>query len=71
MDIFVFILCIVAISTIGGLVREKIKNDRQALKNVNPAAHEQRFQALEQRIQTLERIVTDQKTQLKDKIDAL
>lgn len=71
MDVFVFVLCIVAITTLGGLIREKLKNDRKQVSNQNESQIDARFAEMEARIQTLERIVTDQKTLLKDKIDAL
>lgn len=71
MDVFVFVLCIVAITTLGGLIREKLKNDRKQVGNQNEEQINTRFAEMEARIQTLERIVTDQKTLLKDKIDAL
>ncbi len=71
MDVFVFIIAIIGITTLGGLIREKIKNDAKRAGNSNNDAYEQRFVQMEERIQTLERIVTDQKTQLREKIDSL
>ena len=71
MDVFVFVLCIIAITTLGGLIREKIKNDAKRASHNNDDSVEQRFLQMEERIQTLERIVTDQKSQLREKIDSL
>jgi cell division protein FtsB len=71
MDVFVFVLAIIAITTVGGIYREKMKNEAKAAKHQNNGELDARFADMEERIQTLERIVTDQKTQLKDKIEAL
>lgn len=71
MDVFVFVLCIVAITTAAGIYREKMKAEAKAHKGRNDADIDARFAEMENRIQTLERIVTDQKTQLKDKINSL
>ncbi|MBU2864447.1 hypothetical protein KO489_11385 [Reinekea forsetii] len=69
MDIFVFILAIVALGIIGDVVKKHLEtkdNDSTSTEDT-----ESRFKELEQRIITLERIVTDQKSQLKEKIDSL
>ncbi|MDN3647624.1 hypothetical protein QWZ13_01725 [Reinekea marina] len=69
MDIFVFILAIVALGIIGDVVKKHLEtkdNDSTSTEDT-----ESRFRELEQRIITLERIVTDQKSQLKEKIDSL
>lgn len=71
MDVFVFILCIIAMTTFGGIYREKLRNENKRLKSNNDAQMNARFAEMEERIQTLERIVTDQKSQLKSKIDSL
>jgi hypothetical protein len=71
MDVFVFVTAIVGIGTFGGIIREVIKNDAKKHKNQNSEEVNARFEEMEQRIQTLERIVTDQKSQLKEKINSL
>lgn len=71
MDVFVFVLCIVAITTIAGIYREKLKADAKAARQQVGDDVDARFKAMEERIQTLERIVTDQKHQLKNTIDSL
>jgi hypothetical protein len=69
MDIFVFILAIVALGIVGDVVKKGMHNkSKNALTDDESRA---RFKALEDRIETLERIVTDQKTELKQKIDSL
>ncbi|MEJ2046019.1 MAG: hypothetical protein P8X74_21845 [Reinekea sp.] len=70
MDVFVFVLAIVAIGCFTGIYKERLKNQAKIAKYQN-ADVEERFREMEERIQTLERIVTDQKSQLRDKIDAL
>lgn len=71
MDVFVFVLCIVAITTIAGIYREKLKADAKAAQQQAGADVDARFNAMEERIRTLERIVTDQKHALKNTIDSL
>ena len=67
MDIFVFILAIVALGILGDIVKKNMDSKSKKTSSDNDS----RFDALEERIVTLERIVTDQKTQLKQKIDSL
>ncbi|MFQ3229964.1 hypothetical protein [Reinekea sp.] len=69
MDIFVFILAIVALGIIGDVVKKNI-NSKDKTVSLDEESRA-RFEDLEQRIITLERIVTDQKTQLKQTIDSL
>ena len=69
MDIFVFILAIVALGIIGDVVKKHLETKDNDSTSTEDA--ESRFRELEQRIITLERIVTDQKSQLKEKIDSL
>ena len=71
MDVLLFVIIIVAITSVAGLYREKIKQQAKYDVAQTAAAAEQRFAELEARIETLERIVTDQKSQLRDEIDAL
>ncbi|EAR09794.1 hypothetical protein [Reinekea blandensis] len=71
MDVFVFVLCIVAITTVAGIYREKLKADAKAARAQAGDDVDARFRAMEERIQTLERIVTDQKHRLKNTIDSL
>ncbi|WP_196159080.1 hypothetical protein [Reinekea sp. G2M2-21] len=71
MDVFVFVIAIVGIATFGSIVREIIKQSEKKSAQQMNADVDQRFQAMEDRIRTLERIVTDQKSQLRDKIDSL
>lgn len=71
MDVFVFVVIIVGIGTFGGIVREIIRHDAKKNKGQMNDEVNTRFSEMEGRIQTLERIVTDQKSQLKDKIDSL
>lgn len=70
MDFWVFIICIVAITTVAGIYTEKLKADAKSAERQSTDA-DARFAEMEERIRTLERIVTDQKAQLKDRIDAL
>jgi polyhydroxyalkanoate synthesis regulator phasin len=69
MDIFVFILGIVALGIIGDVVKKSM--DSKSKNALSDDEARSRFAELEQRVETLERIVTDQKTQLKQTIDSL
>lgn len=69
MDIFVFILAIVALGIIGDVVKKNMSSKDKTVSLDDESRT--RFEDLEQRIITLERIVTDQKTQLKQTIDSL
>jgi len=71
MDVFVFVLAIIFITTIGGLAREYMKNKTKQARSVPTEDNARRFTQLEERVQTLERIVTDQKSQLSEKINSL
>lgn len=71
MDVFAFVLAIIVITTAAGLYRERLKTQLKQSKYQNNEAIDQRFADMEKRIETLERIVTDQKSQLRDTIDAL
>ncbi|MEP4545198.1 MAG: hypothetical protein ABJ000_03405 [Saccharospirillum sp.] len=70
MDVFVFILAIIAITTIGGLIKEQMKQRRKA-DNAMGVDQQARIDKLEARVATLERILTDEKSQLRQDIDAL
>ncbi|WP_127557709.1 hypothetical protein [Saccharospirillum alexandrii] len=70
MDVFVFILAIIAITTIGGLIKEQMKQRRKA-DNAMGVDQQARIDKLEARVATLERILTDDKSQLRQDIDAL
>lgn len=70
MDVFVFILAIIAITTIGGLIKEQMKQKRKA-DNAMGVDQQARIDKLEARVATLERILTDDKSQLRQDIDAL
>ena len=72
MDIFVFVLAIVAISTAGQLIKKWMT--LQNRKHHNPtvtAELNERLSNMEERLQTLERIATDKKHTLKEEINAL
>lgn len=70
MDVFVFVLAIIAITTIGGLIKEQMKQRRKA-DNAMGVNQQARIDKLEARVATLERILTDDKSQLRQDIDAL
>jgi len=69
MDIFAFVLAVIALGIIGDVVKKSM-NNKSKIVSLDDESRA-RFSDLEQRIVTLERIVTDQKTELKQKIDAL
>lgn len=70
MDVFVFVLAIVAIGTAGGIIKEAMKNNRKA-GGQTQQEQEGRIETLEERVATLERIVTDEKYHLSREIDTL
>ncbi|MHA7879668.1 MAG: hypothetical protein ACX931_07745 [Saccharospirillum sp.] len=70
MDVFTFVLAIVALSIIGGLVKEVIRA-RQKGNKQQVTDHQVRIETLEARVATLERILTDEKETLKREIDDL
>lgn len=69
MNVFQFVLAIVAIVIIGDVIKKwlTIREKRAA----NDPKQDARLAAMEERIQTLECLVTDKKSQLKAEIDAL
>lgn len=71
MDVFVFVILIVAISVGSWVYTEKLKADAKIAKASADSDLAGKLSDVEERLQTLERIVTDQKTQLKEKIDSL
>lgn len=70
MDVFVFILLIVLIGTVGGIVKEVMRNKRK-LNATSGQWKDERIEALEERVATLERILTDDKERLRREIDDL
>jgi phage shock protein B len=70
MDVFVFVLAIIIITTIAGLIKEQMKQ-RRKMDNAAGADQQARIDKLEERVATLERILTDDKSQLRQDIDAL
>jgi uncharacterized protein YceH (UPF0502 family) len=70
MDVFVFVLAIITVTTIAGLIKEKMKQ-RRKVDNAVGADQQARINKLEERVATLERILTDDKSRLKQDIDAL
>lgn len=70
MDVFVFVLAIVFIGTVGGLLKEALKQKNKASSKTE-RDHETRINTLEERVATLERIVTDEKYHLRREIDTL
>ena len=70
MDVFVFVLAIILITTIAGLIKEQMKQ-RRKMDNAVGADQQARIDKLEERVATLERILTDDKSQLRQDIDAL
>lgn len=70
MDVFVFVLAVIVITTIAGLIKEQMKQ-RRKVDNAMGADQQARIDKLEARVATLERILTDDKSQLRQDIDAL
>lgn len=70
MDVFVFVLAVIVITTIAGLIKEQMKQ-RRKMENAVGADQQARIDKLEERVATLERILTDDKSQLRQDIDAL
>lgn len=70
MDVFVFVLAVIVITTIAGLIKEQMKQ-RRKVDNAVGADQQARIDKLEERVATLERILTDDKSQLRQDIDAL
>ncbi|WP_037338608.1 hypothetical protein [Saccharospirillum impatiens] len=70
MDVFVFVLAVIIITTIAGLIKEQMKQ-RRKVDNAMSADQQARIDKLEARVATLERILTDEKSQLRQDIDAL
>lgn len=70
MDVFVFVLAIIIVTTIAGLIKEQMKQ-RRKVDNAIGADQQARISRLEERVATLERILTDDKSRLKQDIDAL
>lgn len=70
MDVFVFVLGIILITTAGGLLREKMKQDAKRAAQM-PTDYQARFEKIEERLATLERLATDDRQQLKREIDSL
>lgn len=70
MDVFVFVLAVIIITTIAGLIKEQMKQ-RRKMENAVGADQQARIDKLEERVATLERILTDDKSQLRQDIDAL
>lgn len=72
MNVFQFIVAIVAIGVVGEIIKKWLSlREKREKRAANAPEIEARFDAMEERIQTLERIVTDHKSQLKSEIDAL
>ena len=71
MEFWGFIVAIVFITTAGNIASQALKNRAKAEKNQSNEEYEQRLAVMEERLQTLERIVTDKKTDLRDKIESL
>jgi len=69
-DVFIFVLLIVLIATVGNIIREVLRNKRKIEAN-NSQWKDERIEALEERVATLERILTDDKERLKREIDSL
>ncbi|MDX1343922.1 hypothetical protein [Reinekea sp. G2M2-21] len=64
-----FVVAIVGITTLGDLGKKWLA---LKAKDTKPdTAQDQRIRQLEERVATLERIATDEKTHLKNTIDAL
>ncbi len=72
MNVFQFVIAIVAIVIIGDVIKKWLtlreKREQRAAQAPDQNA---RLAAMEERIQTLERLVTDKKSHLKAEIDAL
>jgi len=72
MSSFVFVICIVAIASAAGLIREYIK--ASAKKDERGAGVDEalaQIDLLEERVRVLERIVTESKIDLRSEIDRL
>lgn len=70
MDVFVFVLAIVAIGTAGGIAKEVLRQKRNTGGSTQQE-HDARISTLEERVATLERILTDEKHHLRREIDTL
>lgn len=70
MDVFTFVLAIVALSIIGGLIKEVIRARQKGSKH-QYTDQQARIETLEERVATLERILTDERENLKREIDGL
>lgn len=72
MDVFTFVIAIVAISCASGIVNSYLKNQRELRKQQVPDEDAQlEMDALRERIEILERIVTDGKYHLAKELDEL
>lgn len=72
MNVFQFVVAIVAIGVFGEVIKKWLSlREKREKRAENAPEVTARFDAMEERIQTLERIVTDQKSHLKAEIDAL
>lgn len=72
MNIFIFVVCIVAIVSIADTVQKymKLQNEKRGSDAVADEALQQ-IEQLEERIRVLERIVTENKYDLKQEINRL
>lgn len=70
MQVFEFVIVIVALATLGSMFRGWLKHREKHAKPIAPES-DPRIDALEKRVQVLERIVTDKAEKLKDDINNL
>ncbi len=68
-EVFVFVLCIIAIVVISRLLREYMHT--KAARPQEDPEYRTRIEALEERVRTLERIVTDKDYELKREFEKL
>ncbi len=71
MDVFTFIIIVVAIGCGTGVLTEYFKNKREAGEFAGDEELMAELESLRDRVETLEAIVTDEKYNLKKEIDQL
>jgi len=72
MNVFTFVVCIVAIVMTAETIQKlyKVRHEKRA-KDAEPNESQEYLDALEERIKVLERIVTENKYDLRREIDRL
>jgi len=70
-QVFLFVLAIVVIGLGFDLLKTHLESKRRARATVDDEAHLEQLARLEERIEVLEKIVTDERYDLKRRIDSL